>query len=55
MLLDSDVGGSEWEEDLNKMRRMVVLFGGGIYYTLALLWIPIFDIYMISCSWGGRG
>ena len=37
------------------MRRMVVLFGGGIYHTLALLWISIFEILMILCSWGGGG
>ena len=35
------------------MRRMVVLFSGDIYHTPALLWIPIFEIYMILCSWDG--
>ena len=49
MLLGGDVGRSGME-DLKEMRLMVILLGGSIYCTLALLWIPIFDFYMILYS-----
>ena len=49
MLLGGDGGGSE-KKGLNKVRFMRVLLGGGIYSMLALLWILIFDFYMILCS-----
>ena len=36
--------------DLKEVRFMVILLGGGIYRMLALLWILIYDFYMILCS-----
>ena len=50
MLLGGDAGGSG-RGDLKEVRFMVVLLGGGIYCTLILLWILIFDFYMILCSY----
>ena len=49
MLLGGDAGGSG-RGDLKEVRFMVVLLGDGIYRTLALLLILIFDFYMILCS-----
>ena len=49
MSLGGDAGGSG-RGDLKELRLMFVLLGGGIYRTLALLWILIFDFYMILCS-----
>ena len=42
MLLGGDAGGSG-RGDLKEMMLMVILLGGGIYCTLALLWILIFE------------
>ena len=49
MFLGVGVGGTG-RGDLKEMRLMVVLLSGGIYHTLALFWIPIFDFFMILCS-----
>ena len=49
MLLGGEVGGSG-RGDLKEVRFMVVLLVDGIYRTLALLLILIFDFYMILCS-----
>ena len=38
------------EGGIKEVRYMVVLLGGGICRMLALLWILIFDLYMILCS-----
>ena len=42
MLLGGNAGRSG-RGDLKEMRLMVVLLSGGIYCTLALLWIIIFE------------
>ena len=47
MLLSGD-GGERG--DLKKVIFIFVLFYGGNYCMLALLRIPIFDLYMILCS-----
>ena len=49
MLLGGDGGGSG-RGDLKEVSFMIVLLGGGIYRMLALVWIPLFDFYMILCS-----
>ena len=49
MLLGGDLGGSG-RGDLKEVSCMFVLLGGGKYRMLALLWILIFDFYMILCS-----
>ena len=49
MTLGGDEGGSG-RGDLKEVRFMVVLLVDGIYRTLALLLILIFDFYMILCS-----
>ena len=47
MLLGGDAG--EWEGDLKEVGFMIVLLGGGNHRMRALLWILIFDFYMIVC------
>ena len=49
MLLGGDGGGSG-RGDLKEVIFMFVLLGGGKYRMLALIWILIFDFYMILCS-----
>ena len=49
MLLGGDGAGSE-RGDIKEVSFMVVLLGAIIYPMLALLWILIFDFYMILCS-----
>ena len=44
------VMGGEDGGDLKEVSFMFVLLGGGKYRMLALLWILIFDFYMILCS-----
>ena len=48
MLLGGDGGGSG-RVDLKEVSFMIVLLGGNKYRMLDLLWILIFDFYMISC------
>ena len=48
MLLVGDGGG--WEGHHMEVRFMVVLLGSGVYRILALLWILMFDFYMILYS-----
>ena len=43
------IGGSG-RENLEDLKIVFVLLGGGIYCTLALFWIPIFGFYMVLCS-----
>ena len=40
----------KWGGDLREVIFMFVLLFGGNYRMLALLWILIFDLYMILCS-----
>ena len=49
MLLGGDWGGSG-REDHKEVSFMFVLLNGDKYRMLALLWILIFDFYMILCS-----
>ena len=46
MLLGGDEGGSV-RGDLKEVIFIIVLSYGGTYCMLALLWIPIFELYMI--------
>ena len=48
MLLGGDGGGSG-RGDLKEVDFVIVLLGGGNHRMLALLWILIFDFYMILC------
>ena len=48
MLLGGDGGGSG-RGDLKEVDVVIVLLGGGNHRMLALLWILIFDFYMILC------
>ena len=49
MSLGGDGEGSG-RGDLKEVSFMFVLFDGAIYRMLDLLWILIFDFYMILCS-----
>ena len=49
MLLGGDGRGSG-RGDIKEVSFMFVSLGGGKYRILALLWIIIFDFYMILCS-----
>ena len=44
------MGGEKWEGDPKEVSFMFVFLGGGKFRMLALLWILIFDFYMILCS-----
>ena len=48
MLLGGD-GGEVGGGDLKEVSFMIVLLGGGNHRMLALLWIIIFDFYMVLC------
>ena len=50
MLLRGDAEGSG-RGYLEELRLMIVLLRRGMYCMLALLWILIFDFYMILCSY----
>ena len=47
MFLGGDAGGSG-RGDLKEVSFMFVLLGGGNYRMISLLWILIFDFYMID-------
>ena len=48
-MVKSGESGME-EGDLKEVRFVVILLGRFIYHVLALLWILIFDFYMILYS-----
>ena len=49
MLLGGD-GRRSGRGDFKEVSVIFVLLGGGKYRMLALLWILLFDFYMILCS-----